>query len=431
MTVTSPHTDFGRTATASTAAGATVRDPRLDFFRGLAMFIILLAHTPGNAWTLWIPARWGFSDATEIFVFCSGMASAIAFGRTFDRAGWSLGTARVGFRVWQIYWAHICMFLAIATILAAIDATGWHPDKEYIGSLNLWKFFAEPGAQLVGLMTLTYVPNYFDILPMYMVVLVMMPVVMAVSRLSLPLLAALSITVWFFAQDHLLGLFGLSHLHLSLPAEPWSERQWFFNPFGWQLLFFTGFAFMRGWIPAPPIKPWLIGLALAFLIVSAVLSSVGFRFFDTDLIKGIFTALTGCTETGFGACNPVFDWRQENRGWYDKSDHAILHYLHFLSLAYVCWAAAGLGGHRLIAAGQGAMARVWDEIVTIVMKVGQQSLAVFVFSMVLARVNGYILDVIGRDAFTWTLINLTGFGLLVACAYGAGWFKSQPWRVKR
>ena len=57
-----------------------VRDPRLDFYRGIAMFIILCAHTPGNFFTSWIPARWGFSDATEIFVFCSGMASAIAFG---------------------------------------------------------------------------------------------------------------------------------------------------------------------------------------------------------------------------------------------------------------------------------------------------------------------------------------------------------------
>jgi hypothetical protein len=56
------------------AARATLRDPRLDFFRGLAMFIILIAHVPSNWWTLWIPARFGFSDATEIFVFCSGMA---------------------------------------------------------------------------------------------------------------------------------------------------------------------------------------------------------------------------------------------------------------------------------------------------------------------------------------------------------------------
>ena len=70
------------------------RDPRLDFFRGIAMFIILLAHTPGNPWTLWIPARFGFSDATETFVFCSGMASAIAFGAVFDRHGVPCGRVR-------------------------------------------------------------------------------------------------------------------------------------------------------------------------------------------------------------------------------------------------------------------------------------------------------------------------------------------------
>ena len=81
-------------ATQTSAVVTSKRDPRLDFYRGMAMFIILFAHTPGNFFTSWIPARWGFSDATEMFVFCSGMASAIAFGRTFDRAGWALGTAR-------------------------------------------------------------------------------------------------------------------------------------------------------------------------------------------------------------------------------------------------------------------------------------------------------------------------------------------------
>ena len=55
---------------------AKYRDPRLDFFRGMAMFVILLAHTPGNTWTLWVPARFGFSDGADLFVFCSGMASA-------------------------------------------------------------------------------------------------------------------------------------------------------------------------------------------------------------------------------------------------------------------------------------------------------------------------------------------------------------------
>ncbi len=46
-----------------------MRDPRLDFFRGLGMFIILIAHIPGNTWLNWIPARFGFSDAADMFVF--------------------------------------------------------------------------------------------------------------------------------------------------------------------------------------------------------------------------------------------------------------------------------------------------------------------------------------------------------------------------
>ena len=433
MTTTSPATVYTPAQTPTTAsAGKAIRDPRLDVFRGLAMFIILLAHTPGNSWTPWIPpARWGFADATEIFVFCSGMASAIAFGRTFDRLGWLMGTARVGYRVWQIYWAHICMFLFLATMLAAIDASGWHPDQEYIGSLNLWKFFENPAQQLIGLMTLTYVPNYFDILPMYMLVLMMMPLVVALSRVSLPLLAVVSVTVWLMAQDALMSWAGLGAWHLSLPAEPWSNRQWFFNPFGWQLLFFTGFAFMRGWIPAPPVRPWLLGLTIAVVLMSFVVSNIGFRMFQTDLVKGLYISLTGCSETGFGACNPVFDWREANRGWFDKSDHAILRYLQFLSLGYLAWAMAGEGGRRFVASGRGLAGRVWEEVILVVSKVGQQSLAVFIFSMVLARVNGYLLDVIGRSGFTVALINLTGFGMLIACAYGAGWFKTQPWRAKR
>ncbi len=83
------------------------RDIRLDFFRGIGMFIIFMAHLPFNSWNAFIPARFGFSDATEIFVFCSGMASAIAFGRLFNEQGFALGTSRIAYRCWQGYWVHI------------------------------------------------------------------------------------------------------------------------------------------------------------------------------------------------------------------------------------------------------------------------------------------------------------------------------------
>ena len=412
---------------AASAPVRSVRDARLDAARGLAMLIIFVAHVPGNGWALWIPARWGFSDATEIFVFCSGMASAIAFGGTFARAGWALGTARIGYRLWQLYWAHLGMFLTIFAILAGIDSAGWSPDKHHVGSLNLWKMLEVPADALIGLVTLRWVPNYFDILPMYMAVLAMLPLVVALRRVSAPLAMAASVVLWLLAQRFLLDWLGLRHFHLTLPAEPWSDRTWFFNPFGWQLLFFTGFAFQRGWLPAPPVTRGLLWLACGVVLASLAVSSVGFRLWETDLLRALYVAATGCAETGFGACNPVYDWRIGHEAWLDKTDLSFAHYAHFLALAYLAWAAAGAGGARLTAAARGA----WGGVVSVLVTVGRQSLAVFVFSMVLAQVAGYALDLTGRGALTLAAVNLVGLGLLVACAQVAGWFRSQPWRAAR
>ncbi len=258
-------------------SGAVTRDPRLDVFRGLGMFIILIAHVPGNFWGLWIPARFGFSDAAEIFVFCSGMASAIAFGRVFDRMGWAIGTARVAFRVWQIYWAHIALFMAVAFTMSALNASGVF-DKDYVSALNIQWFFLDtrPGhdttSQLLGLMTLTYVPNYFDILPMYIVILAMMPFVVLLHRISPWVLLAVLGALWLSTQlgDAALdGIWWADRFGLpGFPAEPWSDRPWFFNPFGWQIVFYTGFALMRGWIPAPPVRRDLVVLASLVILVT-------------------------------------------------------------------------------------------------------------------------------------------------------------------
>ena len=48
------------------------RDLRLDACRGLALWFIFIDHIPGNAFE-WLTLRnYGFSDATEVFVFVSG-----------------------------------------------------------------------------------------------------------------------------------------------------------------------------------------------------------------------------------------------------------------------------------------------------------------------------------------------------------------------
>lgn len=386
------------------AAGrASIRDLRLDVARGIAMFIILVAHIPRNPWTGWIPARFGFSDATEIFVFCSGMASAIAFGASYDRAGWRIGTARVAYRVWQVYWAHIGLFFFVAMTMAALDTYGTF-DKSYVNSLNLARFFDDPMPQIVGLFTLTYVPNYFDILPMYLVILAMMPMMMALSQVGTWAVLGASVAVWLAAN---LG-------YLALPAEPWSERQWFFNPFGWQLLFFTGFAFMRGWLPSPPRSAALAWAAAAFLVLGAPFGSWKVFLWFNDAVPGLGAAI-----------RETWPMTKELRV---KTEFGFLRYVHFLSLAYLFWYWAGAGGSRL--------ARVYDVaighfLLSVITKVGQQSLAVFVFSMALARLIGVVFDQLGRSPEIVALGNLTGFALIIGVAYGAAWFKAQPWRSRR
>lgn len=400
MNMTSTMTSSGATA------APTIRDPRLDFYRGLAMFIILMAHTPGNWWNAWIPARFGLSDAAEIFVFCSGMASAVAFGRTYERRGWMLGTARIGFRVWQIYWAHIATFLLTVAVLAAIDTYGDF-EKNYIAGLNLGRFVNDTGPQIVGLFTLTYVPNFFDILPMYMVILMMVPIVMALAKINLWLVAAFVGITWLLGQGGILDTIGLSWIQIGLPAEPWSDREWFFNPFAWQLVFFTGFALMSGWIPAPPINAIMITLvAIA-------------------LFGGFAVSIIAARELGWEWVNP---WKSENRMWISKTDEGILRYFHFLGVAYLGWAIAGPNGRNIVATGKSILARIWRGIVALITKVGQQSLAVFLTTVVLSRILGFAIDQMGRDALSIALVNIVGFAIILAVAYGAGWFKSQPWR---
>src|SRR5690606_3344872 len=222
--------------------------------RGLAMFIILVSHIPGNTWTLWIPARFGFSDAAEIFVFCSGLACGLAFGPVFLRRGWALGAARTALRVWQIYWAHIGVCLASVLLVVVLDRTGlgsevqaeWPP---------VAPVFTRTADAVLGLFTLTYIPGLFDILPMYLVILAMVPLVMAVwlaggrwavFALVVGTWAAANLAGWARVSAGAEGLDALQRAaasagerlaFLNLPGSLWSDHTWFFNPFGWQLVF--------------------------------------------------------------------------------------------------------------------------------------------------------------------------------------------------
>src|SRR6185437_5579486 len=94
------------------------RDLRLDFFRGLALWFIFLDHIPQNALG-WLAVRnYGFCDATEVFVFISGYTAVIAYRRMMMREGWLRAASRIYRRVWQLYVAHILLFVFFTAQIA-------------------------------------------------------------------------------------------------------------------------------------------------------------------------------------------------------------------------------------------------------------------------------------------------------------------------
>src|SRR4051794_479474 len=88
----------------------TGRDLRLDLFRGLALWLIFLDHIPSNV-VSWLTIRnYGFSDATEIFIFISGYTAAFVYGRAMDERGFVVATARILRRGWEIYVPPLFLF---------------------------------------------------------------------------------------------------------------------------------------------------------------------------------------------------------------------------------------------------------------------------------------------------------------------------------
>ncbi len=367
-----------------TTANPKLRDLRLDFFRGLAMLIIFIAHVPGNSWNGFIPARFGFSNATEMFVFGSGFASALAFGSVFVRRGWWLGLARILHRCWQVYWAHIGLFLVITALYMLAEST-W-PEVGYLRNQGLNPLVDDPARAFVAMVTLRWQADYLDILPMYLVILALVPLMMLARRLHAGAPFALSIALYVAAWE----------AGLTFTANPWSGRVWYFDPFAWQLIFFAGFAFGARWLPGVRLRqPVLVWLAGGYLAVSAVISFWGFH--------RLYPALEALQ---VWLLPP--DTQQANL-------HP-LRILHFLALAYVTLSIVEPFRARI---GTG-----WSQPIV---RVGQQSLATFLTSLFLARAAGIALDYAGRDEAIVALVNAAGLASVVVVAYIVAWFKSSPW----
>lgn len=369
----------------SAPRSAKPRDARVDFFRGAALLIIFVAHVPGSVLGPWIPAQFGLSDAAHMFVFISGYAAAIAFGGTFKRLGFAMGTARIAWRCVQLYACHIGLFVVVAMLCAAMaDQLG---GIEYAARLNMGPFFTEPGNALVGLFGLSYVPTFFDILPLYMLVLAMVPAAMLLARVHKLLPIVVSALLWLAVQ-----FFGF-----NLPAGYTEEARWGFNPFAWQLIFFTGYAISIGWIERPALSRPVFIAAVAFVLVSAAI---------------MMPSLYGSSA-----------FLETLRGWVlahaSKPNLDPLQYLHFLALAGVVL--------HLLDPRRHVLTQPWARPFV---RTGQQALTVFITGMALSHLAGMVLQTYGTGVAMQILVHGVGFSVLIGLAFAANFVKNAPWKTK-
>lgn len=235
-----------------------MRDQRVDFYRGIALAMIFVNHVPGNIWENYTSRNFGFSDSAELFVFLAGFASAFAYAKPF------LGGARLVtlLKAWRragvLYLVHIMLTMfAIGLFCWAALAFG---RGDMLLHFGLETFITRPIEALVGVITLSHQLGYVNILPMYSVILLMLPVhlllVKLVGRHGMLLAAAL---FWLVT-----GLY-----RLDIPNFPYPGG-WFFNPLAWQFIFAIGlWCGLSKWqrsLPAVPYNGTLYTLAIAYLI---------------------------------------------------------------------------------------------------------------------------------------------------------------------
>jgi hypothetical protein len=202
------------------------RDYRLDVLRGIANWAIFLDHIPNNV-VNWITTRnYGFADAADLFIFISGYTVAFVYGRMMINRGFVIAGTRIFKRAWQIYVAHLVLFVIYIAEVGYLAKT--YNDPKLLNEFNVAGFMRDPAETLYQGLILAFKPVNMDVLPLYIVLMVVFPPILW-ALLRKPNLTLLASFVMYLAARH----FGW-----NLAAYP--AGSWYFNPFTWQFLFTIG-----------------------------------------------------------------------------------------------------------------------------------------------------------------------------------------------
>lgn len=363
------------------------RDLRLDLFRGIANWAIFLDHIPDNV-VNWITTRnYGFSDAADLFVFISGYTASFVYARMMLERGFLVGATRLTKRVWQLYVAHIILFVIyIASISYLALRFG---DSEMINEFNVAGLVDNATETLRQGLFLRFKPLNLDVLPLYIVLMGLFPPVLWFMLRKPDLTMALSIVLWLTAR----------HFGLNLNAYP--AGQWYFNPYAWQVLFVFGAWCALGGarrsmtLINAPVTLWL---CLGYMLFALVMTMAG-RF---PTLGGMFP------EWLFSAFNPN-----------DKTNLAPYRFIHFVVIVILVI--------RFVPKDwPGLEWKGFDPIIVC----GQQSLAVFCVGVFLSFVGHFELSMSSGSLLAQIFVSVAGIAIMTTVAYYISWSKRQDKPLK-
>lgn len=370
-----------------TTALPSIRDYRLDFFRGGALFFIFIDHVPGNFLSNFTLQGYALCDAAEVFIFISGYTAALVYSRASTREGTLMASARIWRRVWQLYVAHLCLFLIYNAEVSYTVQRFNNP--LFIDELQVGAFLTEPAEAVVRVLLLQFQPTFLDILPLYIVLLLAFPLVLMALRRNI--LAALIPSALLYIGARWTGY--------NLPGYP-EGHSWTFNPLDWQLLFVIGAAFGHSNAMGRQLVPkgrffggkWLLWLATAVVVAGFV-------------IKLNWTVHENFNEV------PIL--LNRNFLQLNKSVLPLVRLANILALAF------------LVARWVPRDARFFkSRIAWLVVLCGQSSLQVFCLSILLSVMGNVAFSVFGDAAGMQAAVN--GVGVLLLLGYGLllAWFNA-------
>jgi hypothetical protein len=364
------------------------RDLRLDLFRGFANWAIFLNHMPNNAIN-WLTTRnFGFSDGADLFVFISGYTATIVFGRMMRDHGFLIGATRLWKRVWQLYLAHVMVFVFYVAAVGYV-AIRFRFDN-IIHEFNVARLIDRPFETLVEALLLRFKPLNLDVLPLYIVLMALFPAVLWIMLRRPGITILGSLALYFAARQ-----FGW-----NLATYP--QGTWFFNPFCWQLLFCLGaWGALGGGAALRPVigSRWFVYVGFAYLAFAMILT-----------LAGLFERLRDFIPPGlYSAFNPN-----------DKTNLAPYRALHFVVIAM-------LVTRFLPKDWKGLDRPIFDPLI----KCGQQSLRVFCVGIFLSFLGYFLLAVSSGALLVQLAISVAGIGILCGVAYYGDWSKKADKLAKQ